>query len=293
MYSQPTNSGRIAKKYTDRMRLDPGPLGIQEIATRFDRAADTFDQADYVHRASFDGLLDRLQPVSVDAGLIVDLGAASGAGSAALAARFRKARVIGVDASAHMLRQSMRRRSLLSKVRAIQADACALPFKDNSADLIVANMLLPWIGDPDRCFAEVNRVLRKEGVFAFATLGPDSMSEFKTMTETCRFPDMHDVGDGLVQAGLQDPVLDVERLRVTWGSMDELANDMLACGAIGGEADLLRASESSALPRDEDGRFAIDLELVFGHAWGSGPRPTAGEFRIEAASIGRRGRAPG
>lgn len=272
------------------MRLDPGYPGIQEIAKRFDRAADTFDQADYVHRATFAGLLDRLQPLSVEAGLIVDLGAAIGAGSAALAARFRKARVIGVDASARMLNESVRRRSFLSKARAVQADACALPFKDNSADLIVANMLLPWIGDLDRCFAEINRVLRKEGVFAFATLGPDSMSEFKTITEIHRFPDMHDVGDGLVRAGLQDPVLDVDRLQVTWGSMDELASDMLACGAIAGEADLLRASRSAPLPRGEDGRFAVDLELVFGHAWGSGPRPDAGVVHVEPGAIGRRRR---
>ncbi len=275
------------------MRLDPGQLDRREISARFDRAADTFDQADYVHRATFDGLVERLQPVVVSSGLIVDLGSATGVGSAALAKQFRKARVIGVDASARMLQKSVGRHAFLSKVREVQANACELPFRDGSVDLVFANMLLPWIVDLDRCFAEINRVLRKEGVFAFASLGPDSMANLGAMAETHRFPDMHDVGDGLVRAGLHDPVLDVDRLRVTWGSMDELAKDMVACGAVADEKDLLGATESAPVARDEDGRITVDLELVFGHAWGSGPRPDAGVVHVEPGAIGRRRRTVG
>ena len=38
------------------------------------------------------------------------------------------------------------------------------------------------------------------------------------------------------------------------------------------------------------GTIAMELELVFGHAWGRGARPPAGEFRIEPGAIGRIGR---
>jgi malonyl-CoA O-methyltransferase len=268
------------------MRLDPGQFDIHEIRKRFDRVADTFDDADFVHRSTFDGLLERLQPVAVDAKLIVDLGSATGNGSASLAKTFRKARVLAVDASGFMLDRSKDRHAFLSKVREVQADACRLPLRDHTVDLVVANMLLPWITDLDLCFSEINRVLRKDGVFAFASLGPDSLSAFSSDVGTGPFPDMHDVGDGLVRAGLREPVLDVDRLRVTWGSSAALVKDMLACGATGDEAGF----PATDIGHDETGRLAIDLELVFGHAWGSGPRPEPGEFRVEAGTIGRRGR---
>ncbi len=272
------------------MRLDPGDLSADDLRRRFDRAADTFEDADYVHRATFDGLLERLEPVSLDVAVVVDLGSATGRGSAALARKFRKARVIGLDVSERMLRRCAARRSFLSRVREVQADACHLPFDDNSIDLVFANLLLPWIGEPDRAFGEINRVLRKDGVFAFASFGPDTMSEFRENTAIHRFPDMHDVGDGLVRAGLRDPVLDVDRLRVTWGSFDELLADLVSCGAISGDVEMIRAGEAGFKGRDETGRPGIELELVYGHAWGSGPRPPAGEFRVEPGAIGRRER---
>ena len=272
------------------MRLDPGELSTIEVRRRFDSAAGTFDNADYVHRTTCDGLLDRLDPVAIAGGLVVDLGSASGSSAAALAKRFRKGRVISVDVSRDMLRKGADRRSFLSRVREVQADAKQLPLAAQSADLVFANMLLPWLDSLDDCFAEVNRVLKKDAVFAFSSLGPDSMREFRYLGETCRFPDMHDVGDALVRAGLRDPVLDVDRLRITWSSIADLFDDLLACGAVAGTPEDLESADSGFPNRDEAGQLAIELELVFGHAWGSGPRPDAGEFRVDPGAIGRRHR---
>ena len=272
------------------MRLDPGELSTTEIGQRFDKIAERFDGADYVHRATCDGLLDRLEPVAIQDGVVLDVGSASGRGAAALAKRFRKGRILSIDVSRNMLVRSTKRRSFLSKVREVQADARRLPLPSESVDLVFANMLLPWLGTLDECFVEMNRVLKKNAVFAFSTLGPDSMSEFASIKDVCRFPDMHDVGDALVRAGLRDPVLDVDRLRVTWRSADDLFDDLLACGAIcdwpGDVGDVASALEAA----DQPGQLAIELELVFGHAWGSGPRPEPGEFHIDAGSIGQRGR---
>ena len=272
------------------MRLDPGELSATEVRQRFDNAAGTFDGADYVHRATCDGLLDRLDPVAVAGGLIVDLGSACGSSAASLAKRFRKGRVISVDVSRNMLRQGAARRSFLSRVREVQADAEQLPLAAQSTDLVFANMLLPWLGSLDDCFAEVNRILKKDAVFTFSSLGPDSMRELRYLGDTCRFPDMHDVGDALVRAGLRDPVLDVDRLRITWTSLADLFDDLLACGAAAQAPADLESADSEFPTRDEAGKLAIELELVFGHAWGSGPRPDAGEFRVDPGAIGRRRR---
>ncbi|MBT8100477.1 MAG: class I SAM-dependent methyltransferase, partial [Gammaproteobacteria bacterium] len=229
------------------------------------------------------------------------LGAASGTGSEILAKSFARSRVLSVDVSGRMLARGAGKRRLFSKIRQVQADALQLPLPNESVALVVANMLLPWIDDPAPCFSEVNRVLRKDAVFAFASLGPDSMAELREaadgLTEAPvirEFPDMHDVGDALVRAGLRDPVLDVDRLRITWPTFDQLLNDLVGCGAIGplstDAESRFRALEARFPRDDETGLFAIELELVFGHAWGSGPRPAAGEYRLEPGAIGRRAR---
>ena len=107
------------------------------------------------------------------------------------------------------------------------------------------------------------------------------------------FADMHNVGDALVRAGLADPVLDVDGLVVSYRDVDSLLRDLRAAGsnallarrpALTGKSRLARVR--SALAPD-GGPLAVELELVFGHAWGSGPPSTPGEFRIDPGAIGR------
>ena len=42
---------------------------------------------------------------------------------------------------------------------------------------------------------------------------------------------MHDLGDGLVNAGLRDPVLDVDRLEISYRDTNRLFADLTAAGA--------------------------------------------------------------
>jgi malonyl-CoA O-methyltransferase len=113
--------------------------------------------------------------------------------------------------------------------------------------------------------------LRKDGLFAFSTLGPDSLQGLRHEP----FADMHDVGDALVRAGLRDPVLDVDRLKVTFESAASLLDDLTAIGA------------GHCVP-DDTAISSLELELVYGHCWGGGARPAAGEYRVDAGQIGRR-----
>jgi len=201
---------------------DPGSPRRRDVRRRFDRAAANFDDADFVHRVSGDGLLERLEPLTVEAKRVVDLGAATGSLSLELARRFRGSRVLAVDQSLPMLGRARRRHTRFSRVREINAEAEALPLPAGSVDVVVANMLLPFIAEPGAVLGEVARVLRRDGVFAFASLGPDSLGELREafagdgLAHVMPFADMHDVGDALVRAGLRDPVLDVDRLTVSF-----------------------------------------------------------------------------
>ncbi len=246
-------------------------MTAREAHRRFDRAAETFDSADFVHAETRRGLLTRLEPMTVSAATIVDLGSATGASAQALRRRFRRATVIALDVSLPMLERSARRGAWLSKRPAVQADAARLPLADQSIDLVFSNLLLPWISERDRVFAEVARVLRREGLFLFSTLGPDSLMELRHEP----FADMHDVGDALVRAGLRDPVLDVDRLTINYRDEQSLERDLEAVGAAG------------CMPPSVE-NLDIELELVYGHCWGAGSAPSRGEFHIDPVQIGRR-----
>ena len=246
----------------------------------------------------------RLDPMLVEAKTVVDLGCATGTACKPLAKKFRGAHIIALDQSANMLRRAKAKQSWFSKASLLQASATAIPLADQSVDVVFCNQLLPWMTDSSAVFSEVGRVLRKNGLFLFAGLGPDSFSQLRGAWQDIDagphvhgFPDMHDLGDAAVRAGLSDPVLDVDRLRVVYKSSANLFRDLSGCGARNCLAD--RALSLTGKDRFKsmitalqapggNGRIDIDLELVYGHCWGSGPRPLGGEVRISAEGIGHR-----
>ncbi len=286
------------------MSSRPGTINFQDMQRRFDRAAASFDGADFVHRATSGELIDRLDPMLIDVKRILDLGGATGAASRPLCKRFKRSRVIILDASLEMLRRAEHKRSWFSRVSTMQVNAMALPLQAGCADLAFSNLLLPWIDDLPALFAEVGRVLKKGGLFAFSTLGPDSLSELREAWSSVDdgqhvnlFADMHDLGDGLVRAGLRDPVLDTDFLNVSYRDTKALFRDLTLAGArnsLAGRNKSLtgkqrfRAMEDHLSKQSNDGLLELRLELVYGHAWGGGPLQPAGEYRIDPAQIERR-----
>jgi len=286
---------------TNQRELNPA-----HIRRRFDRAASLYSSADFVQRHAAEGLLQRLLPIDMQPGRILDLGSALGAGSQQLAKRFRRARVVSIDVSAQMLMRARSKRGWLSRVREVQADVLQLPLPTASVDLVFANMLLPFIDDVGSCLGEVARVLRKDGVFLFSSLGPDSLSELREAwagiddgLHVRGFADMHILGDAVVAAGLRDPVLDADNLCVTYRNTDALFRDLTAAGArnsLQGRRQSLTGKGRLALFAErlqkhrQSGLLRLNLELVYGHAWGSGALPPAGEFHLAPGDIGRRRR---
>ena len=279
-------------------------LRSSDVRRRFDRAAEEFEKFDFVHSVTRNGLLARLEPMVVEAKTVVDLGCAPGSACKPLAKRFRRAHIIALDLSAGMLQQVRRKQSWFTKYSLLHANATAIPLADQSVDVVFANQLLPWIDASATMFAEVGRVLRENGLFLFATLGPDRLSGLRqawrstdTGVHVNRFPDMHDIGDAAIRAGLTDPVLDVDRLSVTYQDAGALFRDLTGCGARNSLAHrshtLIGKSRfdtmTATLERHrKNGTIELDLELIYGHCWGAGPRSRDSEIRIDPGQIGRR-----
>jgi malonyl-CoA O-methyltransferase len=283
---------------------DNSSLRRRDVQRRFDRAASSFDSADFVHSVTRDGLFTRLDPVVIEAKTVVDLGSATGSGTRLLAKRFRGAHVVAVDLAHEMLVAARRKQTWFSRNSLVQATAEAIPLSDHSVDVVFANMLLPWFSDPTAIFAEVARVLRKDGLFVFATLGPDSLSELRQAWRAVDdsqhvndFLDMHNLGDAAVRCGLRDPVLDVDHLTVTYNDHNALFQDLTAVGARNSlrsrEPSLFGAARFMAMTdalrgATQDGVLSFNLELVYGHCWASGASPDTGEYRVSASQVGRR-----
>lgn len=276
-------------------------FNLRHMRRRFDKAADQFDTVDFVHAETRRGLFERLEGLTTQANTVVDLGCATGSAMGQLSKRFGRAHVIGVDLSANMLRASRKRKSWFARSSFVQADARALPFANESVDVVFCNLMLPWIGDPGPVFNEVARVLRKEGLFAFATLGPDSLSEvaeawhgLDVHAHVNPFADMHDIGDGLVTAGLRDPVLDVDRLEVRYQNSAKLFNDLSTMGArnalagrppgLTGRGRFHAMTESLENSSSGPG-LSLNLELVYGHCWGAGPKNDPANWGVDPSSI--------
>ncbi len=284
---------------------DTSPIRSRDVRRRFEQAVDSFREGDFLHQRSFEGLIDRLDPMQLAPQMIVDVGCATGVRTNELARRYRRSRVVGVDLAMGMLREGRRNRSMFSRVRHVQADARQLPLKTGSADMVVANLTPVWFTDPNACFAEAARVLRKEGLFAFASLGPDSLVELRAAwaeaddaahAHVLPFADMHNTGDALVRAGLRDPVLDVERLSISYDDPAGLYRDLTRTGGrnvvrqrrktLTGRT-RFRRFEDAVQAQRSGAKIQLSVELVFGHAWGGGPRHPPGEYRVDPERITR------
>jgi len=260
---------------------------IDKRATRraFERAATSYDEAAVLQREIGTRMLERLDYVRLRPATILELGCGTGQGIDALAKRWRQSRIIALDLAEAMLQRARRRGTWLNRPRPLCADLEALPLADDSVDLVISNATLQWAGDLARAFAELRRVLRPEGLLMFTTFGPDTLIELRRAwaaadggahAHVSPFLDMHDIGDALVRAGFADPVMDAERITMTYASVRDLMRDLKAIGgrnalherprALTGRA-TLAAMEAAYEQARRDGRLPSTWEVVYGQAW--------------------------
>lgn len=269
-----------------------------------DRAAATYDNAAVLQSRLQERLLARLEFVTIEPTMVLDVGCRTGRAARALQERYPRSVVMAVDSSPGMLRLAGG-----GAVKRVCAETARLPLPDASVDLLFSNLALPCCEDLDAALREFRRVIRPGGLVHFTTLGPDTLSELRSAWQAAddgphvgEFADMHDVGDGLVRAGLADPVLDVERYTLTYRDGRALMRDLQAVGArnvASGRARGLTgrgrlAAVLSAYERlRRDGLLPASCEVVFGQAWGPAGEPRRlrrrGEFTVDASDIGRRG----
>ncbi|MEN8107120.1 MAG: malonyl-ACP O-methyltransferase BioC [Pseudomonadota bacterium] len=262
---------------------DTDRLDKQQARRAFEQAAATYDEAAALQQEVGRRLLERMDLVRLQPARILDLGAGTGFFTDALMRRYVDADVIALDIAMSMLDHTRRRSGLSGIPQCVCADGEGLPFADDSFDFIFSNLMLQWCMDPGPVFTELRRVLAPGGLLMFTTFGPDTLQELRAswsavdgFTHVNRFIDMHDIGDALLNTCWAEPVMDAERITVTYRELRTLMQDLKHIGAHNvtagrprGLTGRHRFQQVAAAYENyrSDGVLPASYEVVYGHAW--------------------------
>jgi malonyl-CoA O-methyltransferase len=264
-------------------------LDRRAVARAFDRASTSYDAAAALQERVRNELLERLAELKLQPSSILDLGAGTGHASRALKRRYPKSLTVAADIAPGMLERAKAQSRWLRRFERVRADAYSLPFRDASFDLVFSSLMLQWCDDLDVVFAEIARVLKPGGVLLFSTFGPGTLAELREAWSASGAPgnhvnhffDPHALGSALMQAGLSEPVLDVDRIVAGYPDVLALMRELKAIGAhnvtkgrargLTGRRRLSGMAQAYETQR-RDGKLPATYEVIHAICWGAQPR---------------------
>ena len=111
------------------------------------------------------------------------------------------------------------------------------PPPDAAVQMLWSNMALHMAADPQALIAQWHRALAVDGFLMFSCLGPDTLHELRGLYQRLGWPpasheftDMHDWGDMLAAAGFAEPVMDMERITLTFATPERLLQELRQLG---------------------------------------------------------------
>jgi malonyl-CoA O-methyltransferase len=162
---------------------------------------------------------------------------------------------------------------------------------DAGVQMLWANMVLHDAADPQALIAQWHRALATDGFLMFSCLGPDTLRELRALYDALGWPpcgheftDMHDWGDMLVHAGFAEPVMDMERITLTYETPQRLLQELRELGrnlhparfaALRGRRwhqQLQQEMTARLADARQQGRLTLTFEIIYGHALKPAPR---------------------
>jgi NADH dehydrogenase [ubiquinone] 1 alpha subcomplex assembly factor 5 len=262
-----------------------------------DRAAARSDGDDFLHREVAGRLIERLDEVRRDFAQVLELGCHRGALTGLLAARPGIETLVAADLSPACARLAA---GTNARVLGLAADEEALPVAPGAFDLVVSNLALHWVNDLPGALIQICRALKPDGLLLAAFLGGATLAELREVLMAAEleveggasprvspFADVRDAGALLQRAGFALPVVDRDRITVTYESALALMADLRAMAESNAVAErLIRFSRRETLMRaaeiyqerfgDGEGRIAASFEVIYLTAWApsaSQPKP--------------------
>ncbi|MDH3693367.1 MAG: malonyl-ACP O-methyltransferase BioC [Gammaproteobacteria bacterium] len=258
------------------------PIDRKAVQRVFGRAAYTYSDAAVLDQSVGGELLSRLDLLKASPARILDAGCGGGYCTGLLRQRYPDAEIVGIDLSLYMLQATAQKHANTVSPRVLTS-AEHLPFADARFDLVFSNLMLPWC-DIGAALVELQRVMCPESALMFSAFGPDTLIELRQawgkvdeLPHVHDFYDMHDIGDALLHAGFAEPIVDVDRITVTYASIDAMICELRNSGAtnihpqrrksLTGKKRFQRFCAAVENCRDEDQRISLNYEVIYGHAW--------------------------
>jgi malonyl-CoA O-methyltransferase len=297
-----SSEGRLSSDSQAKLSAPIDVLRVRQLFADPARGA----RAEFLRREVATRMHERLDLIRLDAKRVLDAGCGDGADLSTLQQRFPQAQIIGIDAAHGPLRAAQSRASAhlpvwqrwLGRAPGLNlaaANFAQLPLANNSLDGLWSNLALHWHPQPDRVFAEWQRVLRVQGLLMFSCFGPDTLQQLRHALQRAGlahsvlpFVDMHDLGDMLLENGFAAPVMDMEKITVTWGDLAKLLLDVRALGGnplqtrqrgLRGRVVWQKLHAALGQWQNADGLLPLSFEIIYGHAFKAQPR-VAGEAVI-------------
>lgn len=268
----------------------------REVRRAFSKAATSYDAAAVLQREVCTRMLEKLDVIKIRPARLLDIGSGTGWGSRQLGERYPQAEIVALDIAIGMLQAARGTSGWWRKLfgggrqRFLCADTEALPLAAQSVEMVWSNLAVQWCNDLPATFSELHRVIKTDGLLMFSTFGPDTLKELRVAfagvdgyNHVNRFADMHDIGDMLVEAGFADPVMEMEKLTLTYDDVKAVMQDLRDIGAHNATSGRARGMMGKAAWRRitdnyeglrRDGKLPATFEIIYGHAWKSAPKLT-------------------
>ncbi|MBL6933969.1 MAG: methyltransferase domain-containing protein [Alphaproteobacteria bacterium] len=270
------------------------PFDRGQLRRRRERAAQNWDQHNFLVEEMSARLVDRLDDINRDFSAILDLGRNGGEIATLLAARGGAGTLVECDISPAMLALGGGG-DPTPAIRRLAADEELLPFADHSFDLVLSCLALHRVNDLPGTLIQIRRVLRPDGLFLGCFFGGGTLGEMRAAwTEAeiseeggasprvAPFVDIRDAGMLLQRAGFALPVVDSDTLTVRYENAFDLMHDLRGMG----DTNILRNRRAGFTRRatlmamadhykdmfvQEDGRFPASFEVITLTAWAPDP----------------------
>ena len=248
---------------------------MSSVRKAFNKASNAYDDHAFLQKEIATRLDSKLDIITSNSDVVLDLGAGTGLLTKKLINRFPKSQILCLDFAQNSLKNN-------NSKNKICANANHLPFADNSVDIVISSLMMQWCDDLNQLFCEIHRVLKNDGLFLFSTFGPDTLKELKKswsvvddQTHVNTFTDMHDIGDQLLTNGFLSPVMEMEKITLTYQTVTDLLRDLKAIGAqsVGQRSKSLTGKDKFQLmvkmyeSYRQDGKLPSTYEVVYGHTW--------------------------
>ncbi len=206
------------------------------LARRLDRAAKGFVQARFLKDRAAEDIIETLGAINRHFDIALDIGARDGAFAEALKTSDAAAKIdllIAADLSERFTGPGPR----------IVMDEEQLPFGDDSLNLIVSALSLHTVNDLPGTLIQIRRALKPDGLFIGALFGGETLTELRGCLMEAElevrggygpriapFAEGADLIDLMKRSGFAMPVVDSDRVEVTYDHPLKLLADLRAMG---------------------------------------------------------------